>query len=402
MARAIAVPVRLVLFRRWRRGQTAAEIANALALSPRTVRHLIQCFRDDELAALAPGYEHCGGEHPWPNQELFADAVNLRRDHPSWGAGLIRVMLQERWPRQPLPSTRTLQRWFARAGLGPAPRGVKPASSQPRAKEPHEVWQMDAVERIQLRQEPRVSWLRITDEFTGAMLHTKAFPIGRFTQVGASAVQAELRKAFALWGRPQWVRVDNGAPWGSKGDLPTPLALWIIGLQVGMIWNPPRQPRKNAVVERSQGVSQQWVEAQTCADAKELQQRLDRMDRIQREKYPSIEGRSRMEQYPQLANSGRVYNHAWEKANWSLRLVFDCLAEYAVPRRVDQNGDVWMYDRGHWVGKGWIGQVVYVTVDAHTQEWIYQDAQGGVIRRQAAKDLSRERIMNLKVGRHHP
>jgi hypothetical protein len=261
---------------------------------------------------------------------------------------------------------------------------------------------MDAVERLRLRQEPRASWLRITDEFTGAMLHTKVFPIGRFTQVGAPAVQHELRKAFVRWGRPQCVRVDNGAPWGSKGDLPTPLALWILGLQVAMIWNPPRQPRKNAVVERSQGVSQQWVEAQTCADANELQQRLDRMDRIQREKYPSIEGRSRMEQYPRLVNSGRAYHQAWEKAHWSLRWVFECLAEYAVPRRVDQNGEVWMYDRAHWVGKGWSGQVVYVTVDAQTQEWIYQDAQGGVIRRQAAKDLTRERIMAIKIGRHQP
>ena len=50
-----------------------------------------------------------------------------------------------------------------------------------------------------------------------------------------------------------------------------------------MIWNRPRQPRDNAMVERSQGVSQQWVEAHTCADAKELQERLDRMDRVQRD-----------------------------------------------------------------------------------------------------------------------
>jgi hypothetical protein len=66
------------------------------------------------------------------------------------------------------------------------------------------------------------------------------------------------------------------------------------------------------------------------------------MDRIQREKYPSIDGHSRMEQYPQLANSGRAYHRAWEKRHWSLRLVFGCLAKYAVPRRVNQNGEVWM------------------------------------------------------------
>jgi hypothetical protein len=34
---------------------------------------------------------------------------------------LIRVMLHRRHPNQPLPAVRTLQRWFQRADLSPAP-----------------------------------------------------------------------------------------------------------------------------------------------------------------------------------------------------------------------------------------------------------------------------------------
>jgi hypothetical protein len=258
---------------------------------------------------------------------------------------------------------------------------------------------MDAVEQIRLSQGPRVSWLRITDEFTGAILHTKVFPKGRWSQVGALAVQAELRKAFARWGRPWRLRVDNGAPWGSKGDLPPPLALWILGLDVAVIWNPPRQPKKNAEVERTQGVSQQWVEPQTCANADELQKRLDRMDRIHRDKYPSVQGHSRTQEFPQLAHSERKYSRAWEAHHWSLRQVLECLSEYAVPRQVDHKGQVWLYDRSHWVGKTWIGRVVYVTVDPQTQEWLYQDEHGGVIRREADADLTRERISTMQVGK---
>ncbi len=401
MARAIAVPVRLVVFRRWQRGQSAGAIAAALALRPRTVRHLVRRWRAGERQALQPAYGRCGGQHPWPDREVFELAVNLRRQHPSWGAGYIRVQLREARPRHPLPSTRTLQRWFARAGLGPAPAGAKPASHQRRARQAHEVWQVDAVERLRLRDGSQASWLRIADEFTGAVLHTKVFPIGHFSQVGARAVQAELKEAFTRWGRPQCLRVDNGPPWGSKGDLPTPLALWLVGLEVGVIWNPPRQPKKNAVVERTQGVSRRWVEPQTCASAAELQQRLEHADRVQREQDPSIAGRSRLESYPQLAHAKRRYRADWERRHWRLRAVFECLSDYAVPRRVDQNGEVWMYDRAHWVGKGWVGQTVYVTVDPQTQEWIYQDERGGVIRRQAARDLTRERIMTIRLGRGH-
>jgi Homeodomain-like domain len=401
MARAVPVPVRQVLLQRWRRGQTVAEIADALALPRRTVRRLIQRFSQARSTqTLAPAYERCGWQRPWPNPEVFRAALDLRRQHPHWGALLIRVILQERWPRQPLPSARTLQRWFAGANLAPAPRGRQPQTHTRRASQAHAVWQMDAVERLQLRPGcPAVSWLRISDEFSGAILYTKVFAVGVWSQVGEVAVQAELRQAFARWGLPQGLRVDNGHPWGSKGDLPTQLALWILGLGVALTWNPPRQPRKNAVVERTQGVSEQWAEPWTCASAAELQARLDHLDRIQREQYPSLAGSSRTQCYPELAHSGRRYTPQWEAGHWNLDPVMRCLAEYAVPRRVDKNGEVSIYGRGHWVGKPWQEQLIYVSVDARTREWLYLGEDGGVIRRQAATDLSAERITGLRVAR---
>ena len=82
--------------------------------------------------------------------------------------------------------------------------------------------------------------------------------------------QAQLRLAFGRWGRPERIRVDNGAPWGSSGDLPTDLALWLIGLGIEMIWNTPRRPQENGVVERSQGTAKRWAEPRACATAEEL------------------------------------------------------------------------------------------------------------------------------------
>ena len=220
MPRAIAVPVRHVVLRRWRRGQAASEIVAALALAPRSVRRLLRQFRRGDVRTLATSYGRCGWHRSWPNPALYQEALDLRRQHPSWGAGLIRVVLQEHWPKQALPSKRTLQRWFRRAGLGPAPRGRRPGGARRRANRPHAVWQMDAVEQLLLQQGQRACWLRLIDEFSGAILHTKVFAVGRWSQVGAAAVQAELRQAFTRWGRPQGLRVDNGAPWGSASCRP--------------------------------------------------------------------------------------------------------------------------------------------------------------------------------------
>ena len=123
---------------------------------------------------------------------------------------------------------------------------------------------MDAAELVKLRTGLLVSWLRIVDECSGAVLRTAVFPLGRWTQVPPTETQAQLRLAFGRWGRPERLRVDNGPPWGTRGDLPTDLELWLLGVEVGVAPNPPRRPQDNGVVERSQGTGKRWGEPWTC------------------------------------------------------------------------------------------------------------------------------------------
>jgi len=212
-------------------------------------------------------------------------------------------------------------------------------------------------------------------------------------------VQAEFRQAFVRWGLPEQVRFDNGCPWGATGQLPTELALWLFGLGVGVHWNDPRCPQQNGVVERTQGVSKRWAEPHTCSDAAELQRRLEEMDEIQRQEYPSIDGRSRAEAVPTLAHSGRAYVRGREVRHWSLAAALEHLAEYVVVRRVDRNGKVSLYDRGHWLGKQWVGREVYVSLDPQLVEWVFADTEGRELRRRPAAELSRANIMGLCVSR---
>jgi hypothetical protein len=193
-------------------------------------------------------------------------------------------------------------------------------------------------------------------------------PQGRWLHVAPAAVQAELRRAFARWGLPATFRVDNGGPWGSSGDLPPELALWLVGLGVVMHWNDAQAPEQNGVVERSQGTGKRWAEPWQCATAAELQRRLHEMDAIQREAYPSIGGQSRAAAFPGLAHSGRRYSEAWERRHWDVQRVLAHLAGYAVVRRVDKNGDVSLYHRPHYVGCMHRGKDIYVMVDPVSRE----------------------------------
>lgn len=192
--------------------------------------------------------------------------------------------------------------------------------------------------------------------------------------------------------------MDNGHPWGSKGDWPTDLALWLIGLDVEMLWNPPRRPQDNGVVERSQGTGKRWTEPAKCRTPQELQERADDMDQIQREEYPSVHGRSRWQAYPELAHRQRPYSQAWEKDHWDLELVLAHMADYSVSRRVDSKGQVSLYGRNHYVGKPYARQDVYVMFDPLDREWVFSNAQGTQLRRRTAQEITPERIKKLQVA----
>jgi hypothetical protein len=215
--------------------------------------------------------------------------------------------------------------------------------------------------------------------------------------VQPATVQETLRLVFSRWGRPQSFRVDNGCPWGSKGDWPTDLALWLIGLGVDMIWNPARRPQENGVIERSQGTGKRWGEPETCEHAAELQRRLDDMDRIQREAYPSIKGQSRWLAFPGLQQNERSYTKAWEKRSWNLQPVLDHMANEHALRRVDRKGQVSIYGRNHYVGKPHQGQDVYVYLDPVDREWVFATPDGVQLRRKTAEEITQERILKLQV-----
>jgi transposase InsO family protein len=206
-----------------------------------------------------------------------------------------------------------------------------------------------------------------------------------------------LRVAFACWGLPRRLRVDNGKPWGSWSDLPPALSLWLIGLGIAMIWNDPRCPQQNGVVERSQGTAKRWAEPHTCLTVAELQARLDADDVLQRERYPLAQGRSRRELFPGLAHSGRPYRAADEAGVWNLERVREHLAEYAVPRQVDRQGKVSVYNRNLYVGVVHGGKQVCVQFDPDQTHWLISDSAGRQLRTQPAPEISVASICSLQM-----
>lgn len=173
------------------------------------------------------------------------------------------------------------------------------------------------------------------------------------------------------------------------------MALWLVGLGIGVQWSRPRVPQDNGVVERSMRTGKAWANPGSCRDRHEVQRRLDEMDKIQREEYPALAGRTRLAVWPELAEGGKAYSRAWEEANWGMEAALARLGCFVVIRTVSAQGRVSLYDRAYTVGMTQAGRDVLVQFSPEEVEWVVSDRRDCQMRRIRASTVTRENIVNL-------
>lgn len=201
---------------------------------------------------------------------------------------------------------------------------------------------------------------------------------------------------FERRNKPGAFRVDNGEPFGCpSNDTPPPLALWLIAHDVDMIWNKPRCPQMNGVVEHLQDTSSRWAEVKDCASCQVLQRRLDEEAHIQRSVFPvsRLKKQTRLQAFPSLEKSGRI----WDAAAFCPQRVYDFLAKKIFPRKVSSSGQITHFGQKFSVGARLKGLVVQLKLNAQSLEWeAYHDYK--IVKKcTALPTLSSERIHNLSV-----
>ena len=174
MPAALPIPIRKEIVERRSRGENFRQIAREMELSYDSVRAIWRHW--EKHGKLEPNYEACRKTGPRKPQAVVERAIEMKREHPRWGAGLIRLFLSDEFEEPDLPSERTLQRWFRQAGVNrtPTTKGGNPQVR--RGQTVHEVWAIDAKEMMTLADGSSASWVTITDEASGAILHAEAFP----------------------------------------------------------------------------------------------------------------------------------------------------------------------------------------------------------------------------------
>ena len=107
-ATPLAIRKEIILLRE--SGKKHAQISQELNLPFATVKYIWGSYKREGQQGLLTKYANCGPKTMRSEAKMYRATLWLKRLHPKWGAGRIRLGLLSRYPV--VPSERTMQRWF--------------------------------------------------------------------------------------------------------------------------------------------------------------------------------------------------------------------------------------------------------------------------------------------------
>jgi transposase len=112
MGQATPLAIRKEIISLRQSGKKHAEISQCLNVPFATVKYIWSKYKKDGEKSLLTKYANCGVKTIRSQEKMYRATMWLKRLHPSWGAGRVRIGLLSRYEKPIVPSERTMQRWF--------------------------------------------------------------------------------------------------------------------------------------------------------------------------------------------------------------------------------------------------------------------------------------------------
>lgn len=193
-------------------GARVGEVAASLGVSRQSVHAWMVRYLASGVAGLADR-SHRPRSSPRQVAGLVEVAVvEMRRQHPRWGAKRIRMELLRRPPGWVVPSTRTINRVLVRHGLVVERKRKRPRDSFVRWERPGpmQLWQIDIVGGVWLV-DPRTGVVREAKIVTGVDDHSRFCVIASVVERATGRqVCLALAGALSRFGVPEEILTDNG------------------------------------------------------------------------------------------------------------------------------------------------------------------------------------------------
>jgi hypothetical protein len=225
-----------------------------------------------------------------------------------------------------------------------------PERAPPKARHPHECWQIDEKEAVRVGDQDRANILNVRDPVGALMIASRAFVTTTekgWRKLSYQEVQETLREAFQRWGLPLQIQTDHGKKYvgNSQCSFPSLFTLWLVGLGIEHTLSRSRHPTDQPQVERSHRTvgDMAWKDLQ-CDTVEQLQVLLDDCCQRYNHEFPvqaaGCAGRPPLDVYPWAQHSGRPFHPELEWELFDLQRVDAYLASSVWTRTVSHNGQV--------------------------------------------------------------
>jgi transposase InsO family protein len=271
---------RVALIADWLREEwTMTALAERYGVSRKTAYKWVDRYEADAVAGLrdrsrAP---RCHGRAV--TSDVAAAIVAVRRAHPTWGPKKLRVILQERAPRQRWPAASTMGDLLRRAGLSTPRRRRRYTTplTQPlaAADAPNAVWSADFKGWFRTADGTRCDPLTVADACSRFVLCC------RITAPSTQGVRPWFERTFREYGLPRALRTDNGVPFATTGaGQLSRLAVWWLKLGIQLDRIAPGHPEQNGRHERFHLTLQREAVVPPAGTPAAQQRRFDRLRHV--------------------------------------------------------------------------------------------------------------------------
>ncbi len=231
-------------------GEKMAAVCREFGISRKTGYKIFNRYQDEGLQGLV---DRPRSPYRHPNRLPFqveTVILQIKRDHPTWGAPKIRGKLGKTYPTVRLPAASTIHAVLDRHGLvkrRKRRRHKAQGTDLSAGRSPNALWCADYKGQFRLGNRRYCYPLTITDYRSRYLLACEGLESTR--EAGAFAVFERTFKAFGL---PTAIRTDNGVPFASPHALYglSRLAVWWLRLGIAIERIKPGHPQQNGRHER--------------------------------------------------------------------------------------------------------------------------------------------------------
>ncbi len=409
---SLTVAQRETIYREKLDGHSLKELALEQHCSESCARKWWRVGRDQGLDGLhqprcaraAPGrlssFEPIVAEH----------ALNWKRQHPKRGATRILhdLLNDPGLTGRALPKRSGLAEFFHQVCPELLQSYHRQPPPPPRARDVHELWQMDSKEHVVLQDGTIATVLDVHEPvaciFLGSYVHAVQTEKS-WRKLTLRETQSDLRTVFTEFGLPVGVQTDRENLYGRPAQeaFPTLFTLWLVGLGIHHHFGRPNQPTDQPQVERGHRTLFDWMAQPTpTQNLASLQADLD----VARYKHNAVlpshagdcHGGFPLQVHPEALQIRRPYHPAAELTLFSLTRVDQFLSQFAWHYKVSAAGQIPIHDHQYGVGTAYAGKTMDVRFDPRNREFVFSDAQTAQeVKRHTARDLDVTTITGLNL-----